>query len=98
MAIVIFELCANRVQMKINHISYQFIMFFSYAFATGLGEALAGYPIFPNAFDWACTDDCWDKLISTLLLMFSLQMGFYIVFYLIHVYRNKWLKGRFSRG
>ena len=45
--VVVFEFFANRMVIKFSHISYQFIMWISYWFATFLGEVLAGYPIFP---------------------------------------------------
>jgi hypothetical protein len=40
MSIVIFEMVANRIQLRGGHISYQIIMFVFYMFATFLGELL----------------------------------------------------------
>ena len=93
--IVVFELFANRVQIKFGHISYQFIIFVSYAFATGLGEALSGYPVFPNSFNWDCSEEsgqpCWDNLFSTLVYMLSLQIFFFLALWVLHFFRNKYL-------
>jgi hypothetical protein len=72
MAVVLFELLVNRIEMKPGHVSYQIIMWVAYAFATGLGEALQSYPVFPNSFDWKCGNDCWNLLLSTLLYMLGL--------------------------
>ena len=99
--VVLFELFANRVQIRINHISYQVIIFGAYVFATGLGEALNGYPIFPQSFDWNCENSaqgCWNSLISTMLYMFSLQIAFFLAFWAIHFFRNKWVKSRFQQN
>lgn len=97
MLIVIFEMIANRIQIRGGHISYQFIMFAAYMFATFLGEELQGYPIFPRTFNWRCAKEdikgaCWQQLIGPMLLMLSLQLIFYVIFYYGHRYRNKYLK------
>ena len=93
--IVFFELYANRIQMRFNHISYQFIMWFFYMFATFFGEVLDGGAIFPRTFNWECNEsDCWMQLIVPMFLMLVLQLGFFILYYYAHIYRNKWLPAK----
>ena len=97
--VVCFELAANRMVVKWQHVSYQFIMWFSYWFATMIGEVLIGYPVFPTSFDWQCANnaivpgnDCWTNLISTMLLMLALQCTFFALLYFAHDYRNRKIK------
>jgi hypothetical protein len=92
MSIVIFEMVANRIQLRGGHISYQIIMFVFYMFATFLGELLQGYPVFPRTFNWHCgVGECWSQLVGPMMLMLSLQLGFYVIFYYGHRLRNKYL-------
>lgn len=68
-------------------------MWASYVFVTYFGEVLAGYPIFPNSFNWECaTDKCWSQLVGTILYMLALQIVFFFFFYFVHKLRNKKLK------
>lgn len=93
LVVVLFELAANRIEMRIGHLSYQVIMWASYVFVTLIGEVLAGYPIFPNSFNWKCgNNECWSQLIGTMLYMLALQVVFFFFFYFVHLFRNKKLK------
>ena len=100
--VVIFECIVNRMVIKKSHISYQFIMWISYVFATFLGEVLMGYPVFPSSFDWQCSKDtvpdsnCWSNLIAMMLLMLALQCFFFGACYGAHKRRNNWLEKKWG--
>jgi len=86
---VVIEFFINRLQVRFQSMGLQAILTLVYLLTTLVGEELTGEPIYAEILNWECKNDdaCYTELLQFIIYMFSIQIGFVILFVLLH-----WIK------
>jgi hypothetical protein len=77
----------NKIRIRVQHISYQFLGFGGYVILTFVAQQLLSKPVYETTLNYYCEADgvsCWSSLGKYLTWMICLQVGFYLLFWLMH--------------